>query len=64
MTVPIRINIRKKRLVLTFVVVGSSDQAFCISATATMPSLLGILEYRDFTSIVTITVLSLVYLLF
>ena len=51
-------------MVLTFVAVGSSDQAFCISATATMPSLLGILEYRDFTSIVTITVLSLVYLLF
>ena len=63
MTVPIRISIRQKRLALTFVPVGSSDQAFRVSVTATMPPRLGTLEYRDFISIVTITVLPLVHLL-
>ena len=47
----LRVNIRKRGLIVTFAAIGFSLWAFSFSLTASVPSWLLILVYRDFTSI-------------
>ena len=47
----LKVNIRKRNLMLTFVAIGLSLWAFSFSLTASVSSQLGILVYRGFTSI-------------
>ena len=47
----LRVNIRKRGLIVTFAAIGFSLWAFSFSLTASVPSWLLILVYKDFTSI-------------